>query len=504
MDRRTRLSIATLLIAAFTIGTDFTGTLLLVAPIENEFAVDITTTQWVLNLYALTYAVLMVAGGRLGDMYGRRRLMLVSSAIFIVASLGCLFAPTIGWLIGARALQGVGAAILWPCILGLGATSVGDDQRGLVMGLILAGITSGNVIGPLIGGAVVALGDWRPFFLVNAVLAVLVALLVFRFLPSDLSKQSNERVDFAGIVILAGSVGTLLYGLDVGADWGWGSLRLVVLLGAAVVLIAALPVVEARVTDPMVPLPLMRNREFMLTLSTNGFLVPSIFIAFLYFPQYMQKVLGWSVMEASLGMLPLMVLLSVGSIFAGRFYDSVGPKRLLLVGYLLVALGGASIVGLQPAWGYFALLPAMLLIGFGAAITVGSAGTAAVSAVAPARAGLAGGLTFTVHLSFGAIGVAGATAIMYASNAVWLKQGLTDAGIAMPPADQAVLNAAAPGADAVGNVLANYSTENAATIQSLLVRGFTTGMSDAYWLALVAAIIGLVAVIAIDEKKLRS
>ncbi len=504
MNRETRLSIATLIIASFMIGTDFTGVLLLVSPIENAYSADITTSQWVLNVFALTFAVLMVAGGRLGDMYGRRRLMLVGLAVLFASAIGCLLAPSIGWLIGARAVQGFGAAILWPSILALGATIVEKSKQGFVMGLILTGITTGNVCGPLISGVVVSLGDWRLFFLVNAVLAVLVTVLVWTFLPKEPPVHTNERVDYAGAIILAGAIVALLYGLDVGADWGWGSTPLLALLAVSAILFVAFRFVERRVKDPMVPPALLGNREFMLTLAANGLVVPAIFVGFLYFPQYMQKVMGWTVLESSFGMLPMLVLSAVGSLTIGHFYDAVGPRRLLFIGYLLAALGAASVIVLtDPSWRYLALVPAMVLIGLGASIAIGSAGTVTISTVAPSRAGLAGGLSFTVHLALGAIGVAGATAIMYATSLASLKNGLSQAGITMSLAEQKALNGAAPEADAVSRVLANHSAQTAETVHTLLIEAFANGMSRAYWLTFVLAVIGLFVVIAIDEEKLR-
>ena len=461
MDKDTRLTIASLMIAGLTIGTDFTGALLLVTPIERDFSVDITTTQWVLNIYALTFGVLMVTGGRLGDMYGHRRQILVGLAIFLAASIGCFAAPSIGWLIGSRAVQGVGAALIWPCVLALAATSVDEDKRGLAMGLILAGVTGGNVVGPLIAGVVTWVGDWRLFFLVNALMAVLTAALVLRFLSKESPGKTEERVDIAGMAVFGFALLSLLYGLDVGADWGWTSPTLAGLLVLSAVLFVVFPLVERRVKDPLVPPSLMRNREFLLALATNGLLIPALFIAFLYFPQYMQKTMGWSVLAASVGMLPLMVLLSVGSILGGRLYAPIGPKRLLLAGYALVSLGAATIVFFfMPSWGYFAILPAMVLMGLGATLCVGTAGTAAVSAVPPSRAGVAGGLSFMVHLSIGALGVAGATAIM--------------------------------NAETVGKTQAEMNT------------AFAAGMSHAYWLAIALAILGIVVAAAIDEEKLQA
>lgn len=460
MGKETRLAIMTLMIAALTIGTDFTGALLLVTPIEREFKVDITTTQWVLNVYALTFGIFMVTGGRLGDMYGHRRQILIGVAIFLAASISCLAAPSIGWLIGSRAVQGIGAALIWPCVLALGTTSVDEDKRGLAVGLILAGVTSGNVVGPLMAGVVTSIGDWRLFFLVNTVMAVLTAALVLRFLKKESPGKIDERVDVFGMAVLGCALLALLYGLDVGADWGWTAPTLIGLFVVSAVLFVAFPFVESRVRDPLVPPSLMRNREFVLALATNGLLIPALFVAFLYFPQYMQKTMGWSVLAASAGMLPLMVLLSVGSVLGGRLYEPIGPKRLLLAGYALVAVGAATIVFFMPSWGYVAILPAMVLMGLGATLCVGTAGTAAVSAVLPSRAGVAGGLSFMVHLCIGALGVAGATAIMNA--------------------------------------------ETAGAAQAGLDKAFAAGMSHAYWLTTALAILGIAVAAAIDEEKLQA
>lgn len=504
MSAGLKLSIVTLMIAAFTIGTDFTGALLLVPRIENAFGADITTTQWVLNIYALVFAMGMVAGGRLGDMYGRRRFLLVGLGIFIVASAACLFAPSIGWLIAARALQGVGAAIMWPCILGFGATIGSADDRGLVMGLILTGITVGNVIGPLISGVVVSLGDWRLFFLVNVVLASTALVLVSRVLPKERLEKAEERVDVGGIAILSLATLALLYALDVGADRGWGSIPILGLFALSLFLFVVFPFVEKRVSDPTVPIALMHNREFILALWTNALVVPAMFIAFLYFPQYLQKVLGWTVLEASVGMMALMVPSSFGSMIIGRYYNVFGPKRLLLIGYALVTLGSAIVLIIQPDWGYLGLFPAMVLIGSGASIAIGSAGTATVSAVVPKRAGLAGGLSFMLHLAFGATGVAVATAIMYATNLSSLAVGLVKAGIKMSAADQSVLSGGSINTDAVRSVLSSFSAADTEKVRVILGEAFTQGMGLAYLPALLFAVIGIIVVLMIDEEKLQT
>ena len=462
----TRLGIATLMIAAFVIGTDFTGALLLVPAIEAELGADITTTQWVLNIYALTFAMFMVTGGRLGDTHDRRQVLLIGLGIFVAASIGCSLAPDVGFLIACRALQGIGAGLVWPSLIAFGAINAAEDERGFVMGLILAGVTSGNVIGPLLGGVSASLGDWRLFFVVNVILSAVAALLVFRLLPKQAPQADDEKVDFAGIAVLSCAILALLFALDVGADWGWTSPRILGLFAASLVLFLVFPLMESRVADPLMPPQLLRNRQFVVTLWLSALMVPAFFVAFLYFPQFMQKVLNWTVLEASFGMIPMMAPLAVGSIIAGNFYQPVGPKRLLFAGYFLVLLGCASLLVLPASWGYFALLPAMLLFGFGAPLAVSASGTAAVSAVSASRAGLAGGLSFMMHLSYGAIGVAVATAILFNASHDSARSG-----------DQA---------------------------GGLTGTAFADAMGLAYWPVLLSVLVGLVLVFAIDERKLHT
>lgn len=453
-----RYAIATLMITAFIMGTDFTGVLLLVTPIESDFSTDITSTQWVLNIYALSFGVFMVAGGRLGDLYGHKRMILSGLCIFIVASGACYFSPSMAWLIGWRAVQGIGAAVLWPCILAYGATNSSDANRALVMGMILAGITGGNVVGPLLSGVVTWLGDWRLFFAVNTVFAALMVPLILRVLQSEPAGPSGERVDFLGISILGLAILSLLYALDVGVDWGWTSSGIIGLFVLSALLFAVFPWTEGRMRHPLVPPDLLRDPQFLLILVTSGLLMPAVFSAFLYFPQFLQKTLGWSVLQASFGMIPLMVLLSVGSASAGRLYEPFGPKRLLLAGYAMIVLGSITVSVMDASWGYLAILPAMIIFGIGATLVIGPAGTAIVSAVPAERAGVAGAMSFMVHLVIGAVGVAGVTVIV---------------------------NSQLAGA--------------AAAVQA---QAMSTGISDGYWLAIVIACLGFVAAAGIDENRL--
>ncbi len=503
MDRNSIIKVIALMVTGFGIGIDFTGALMLVPAIENSFDADITSTQWVLNIYALFFAMTMVAGGRLGDMYGHRKMMIIGLSIFLFASVLCFVSPGLDYLIGARALQGIGAGCVWPCTLAFGATKVSkEEHRALVMGLILAGVTTGNVFGPMISGAVVNLGDWRLFFLANVVFSSISMTTSILLMERETEHKKGEHIDFAGMGILSFAVLLLLYGLDVGADWGWTSLPLLLLFFVSAVLFFLFPKVEKRVKEPLLMPQLMQNREFLITLGLNMFNVSAAFVGLLYFPQYMQKVLGWSVFQSALGLAPLTVLLAVGSIVSGTLYNDFGPKRLLFWGYICATVGAASVVIMPSGTGYFQILPGMALIGLGATLTVGPSGTAAVCAVKPERAGLVGGLSFMTHLVYGAIAVACATAVMYVTSLSSLKTRLTASGINMSEADQKAINGGTLNTDSAKAVLEKLNSGETEKVQAAIAAAFDTGMNMAFVFATISVAAGIVLALMLDEKKL--
>ncbi|WP_051927537.1 MFS transporter [Ruegeria halocynthiae] len=503
MDRSSIIKVIALMVTGFGIGIDFTGALMLVPAIENSFDTDITSTQWVLNIYALFFAMTMVAGGRMGDMFGHRKMMIIGLSIFLFSSVMCFVSPNLDFLIGARALQGIGAGCVWPCTLAFGATKVSKpEHRAMIMGMILAGVTTGNVFGPLISGAAVNFGDWRLFFLANVVFSSISMITALLLMQRETQHKQGEHIDFSGIGVLSFAVLLLLYGLDVGADWGWTSVPLLMLFFLSAVLFFLFPKVEKRVKEPVLLPQMMQNREFRITLGLNMFNVSAAFVGLLYFPQYMQKVLGWSVFQSALGLAPLTVLLAVGSIVSGTLYNDFGPKRLLFWGYLIATIGAASVVVMPDGLGYFQILPGMAMIGLGATLTVGPSGTAAVCAVKPERAGLVGGLSFMTHLVYGAISVACATAIMYVTSLASLGKQLSADGVTMSEADQRVINGGSLTTDSAQAVMAKLNSAEVEKVKTAIAAAFDTGMNMAFIFATLSVSVGVVLAMMLDEDKL--
>ncbi|MEM9222693.1 MAG: MFS transporter [Pseudomonadota bacterium] len=504
LERQVKFSIATLCAAVFAVGIDFSGALLLITSIQKDFEAQISTVQWVLNLYALVYATVMVIGGRLGDMFGRRPVLFVGAVIFSIASAVCFLAPSIEVLIAARALQGVGAGLIFPSALGMGSVMAGERRRGFVIGLILGSITAGNIAGPLLSGLVTSIGDWRLFFVVNTILGVAMIVLVLALLAKDTKSNVEEGIDYAGILILGGAVLTALGALNLGPQWGWTSPGIIGLFVIALVLLISFPVVEGKVRDPIMPVSLMRNPQFMLALSANGLLVPCLFILFLYTPQYMEKVMGWAVWQASLGMTPLMVLLAVGSVVAGRLYGPVGPRKLILAGYGATVLCALWMITAPPAWAYLAVFPGLLLIGVGATLVVGTSGTAVVSAVPPERAGVASGLSFMVHLVFGALGVATATAIFHEVATSKFRGVLHEYTTKISAADMEKLITQAPGSTVVQGILGSLEPASADRVKAAMADAFVHGFGYAFVPGLVPALMGVLVALLLNERALKA
>ena len=496
-DTPGQLSYATLYLIAFTVGMDMTGAMILIPAIEAEYGADVTTTQWVLNAYALTYGMFMVAGGRLGDLFGRRRVMLIGLCVFILGAAACAAAPTVLALILARALQGVGSALAWPNMIGLGATLTTGERRGWVMGLIMAFVNLGNVVGPLLGGVVLSYADWRLFFGANVAGAALCILLCLKLLPAEGPTATDEKVDVAGIATLGLAVFAVLIALDVGSDWGWTSPRLLGLLAVGAVLFAILPKVESWVPSAMIPPPWMRRREFYLMLFINGFAMPACYTALLYFPQYIHTVFGWSSIWISVGMLPLLVPLGVASILSGRLYNLLGAKLCVSIGFGLIIFASGYSVLMDPAWGYPGLVPPMLILALGAGFVVGPAGTATVSSASEENASLVSGLGFMTHMAVGAMGVAGTTAVLNAVSLRHLLGGVQTAGLPLTPSEVDTVRTSGTGG------LDKLSGAETETLQTLLGEAFVAGFQTASIIGLACAVAGLACVLFLDFDRLK-
>src|SRR4051794_20505803 len=253
-------------VAVVVIANDFSAINVALPTMERDFDTNVNTIQWVVNAYALTFGVLIVTGGRLADLFGRRRAFFVGSAIFAIASVAGGAAPTEAALIFFRVVMGVGGALMWPAILGMTFAALPADKAGLAGGLILGAAGIGNAAGPLIGGVLTDLLSWRWIFFLNLPVTAFACFVTWREVHQPQPEVAEKRMDYAGIVTVSTGLVALLLAFDQALDWGWEDPRIIGLLIASAALLAAFAAIELRVGErALVPRDVFANREFALT-----------------------------------------------------------------------------------------------------------------------------------------------------------------------------------------------------------------------------------------------
>jgi EmrB/QacA subfamily drug resistance transporter len=401
--------------AVVVIANDFTAVNVALPTMETDFHTNINTIQWVINAYALTFGVMIVTGGRLADMFGRRNAFFLGSAIF--ASMSALggVAQTETWLIFARVVMGIGGALMWPAILGMTYEILPEEKAGLAGGIIIGAAGLGNAVGPLLGGVLTQELSWRWIFFLNVPIAAF-AVGVTYFLVHLKEPEGNERrIDYAGITALSVGLVSLLIALDQVDDWGWGDPKVLALFAAAVVGVAAFLPIERRAgTHALIPREVMRNESFTASCLAVLFMAATFFAALLYLPQFMQKQLGYSALEAGVGMLPFLAVFALASFAAGPLYDRVGAKKLAVVGAACITAGPFLFSLLDEGSGYAALIPGMVVLGIGAGSFIPTATTAGVTSVDESQTSLAGGIVYMFQIAGGSIGL-GLTTTVFSS-----------------------------------------------------------------------------------------
>ena len=387
-----------------------------------------TSLVWVVNAYMLTFGGFLLLGGRLGDLLGHRRMFLVGLVVFTVASLACGLAQNQALLIGARAAQGLGGAVVSAVSLSLIMnlfTETGERARAMgVYGFVCAG---GGSIGVLLGGLLTSALSWHWIFLVNLPIGVVVYALCLRLIPTAPPAAAGARLDVAGALSVTASLMLAVYAVVNGNEAGWTSTQSLTLLGAAAALMVLFLTIEARVESPLMPLGLFRLRN-VATANVVGVLwAAAMFAWFFVSALYMQLVLGYSPMEVGLAFLPANLIMAAFSLgLSAKLVMRFGIRGPLATGLFIAALG-LALFARAPADGSFAVdvLPAMLLLGLGAGVAFNPMLLAAMSDVEPSQSGLASGVVNTAFMMGGALGLA-----VLASLAAARSAGLAAAGVA--------------------------------------------------------------------------
>jgi len=404
-------------IAVVVIANDFSAINVALPTMESDFHTDVGTIQWVVNAYALTFGVMIVTGGRLADMFGRRNAFFLGTAIFASMSLLGGAAQTEAWLIASRTLMGIGGALMWPAILGMTFAILPEEKAGLAGGIILGAAGLGNAMGPLIGGVLTDLLSWRWIFFLNVPIAIF-AVLVTYFLVHVKEPESDERqIDYPGIAAISVGLVSLLIALDQVDQWGWGDPKIIGLLALAVILVAAFVPIERRAgAHALVPKEVMRNESFRASCFAILFMSATFFAALLYLPQFMEKHLGYSPLEAGVGLLPFLGVFALVSFIAGPLYDRVGAKRLVVFGAACITLAPFLFSQVDGSSSYGSLVVGMVVLGVGVGSFYPTATTAGVTSVDESQTSLAGGIIYMFQIAGGSIGLGLTTTVFSASE----------------------------------------------------------------------------------------
>jgi EmrB/QacA subfamily drug resistance transporter len=358
---------------------------------------------WVINAYALVLAVLVITAGRLGDLIGPRIMFMGGIAVFTLASAACGAAQSPGWLIGFRAVQGLGAAMLMPQTLTIITNTFAPERRGAAFGVWGAVAGVATIAGPTLGGLLVTAFDWRWIFYVNVPIGVLVLLVTPVIIP-DLRLGRRHRIDVPGVLLASGALVAICYGLVEGQRYDWGRinsfLSIPLILGTGVVLLAAFLVVQRLTQDrePLVPFALFRDRNYSVVNWISGVLAIGMMGIFLPFTIYLQSVLGFSALKAGLAMAPASLISLPVAPVAGRMTDKIGGKYILMSGLILFGAGmGWLALIAQPTSTWPDFLAPLLVAGIGMGCTFAPLVTVAMRNIDPRMAGAASGVLNTVR-----------------------------------------------------------------------------------------------------------
>lgn len=410
MTKRQRWVLALTSTASLMISLDALVVTTALHAIALDLHASIAALEWTVNAYTLPFAVLLMAGAALGERYGRRRVLTGGLALFGIASAGCALAPSLGWLIATRAIQGVGAAAVAPAALSVLSAAFGPEQRPRVLGLFASITGLATLGGPLVGGAIVQDLTWQWIFWINVpIAAVLIPLVLVRL---EEHPGASRGLDYAGIGFVSAAAFGLVWGLMRGNESGWASAEVVAALSGGAIALVVFVGWELRVDAPLIPMRFFGSRAFSAG-NTAGFLLfASTFSGAFFFAQFLQVVLRYGPMATGLLLTPWTVALFVVAPVAGRQINRFGARSLVVAGLLLQAVGLGWIALIAgPELTYPPLILPFLISGIGIAMVIPSAQSTVMEAVPMAAIGAASGTFNTARQLGGVFGIAITTAV---------------------------------------------------------------------------------------------
>jgi len=445
--------------------------------IQRELGISTSMQQWIASAYLLTLSALLLVGGRLADIYGRRRIFRLGLLAYAgLASLAAL-APNGAVLIGARALQGVAGALLVPTTLALINSVFPPDERGRAIGTWAAwsGITT--VLGPVLGGAIIDNASWRYALLITPVLAAATFLLSGP-VPESSDESADKHLDYGGVVLIAGSVGALVFALVQGPVLGWGSAPVIFSAVLGVVLVPVFLLWERRAAGPVMPFGMFSNRNLAVANVVTFFVYAGLYGMFFYIPLYLQSTMGVSATLSGAVFIPITVILFILSPYAGRLSDRHGPRWLMCLGPFVAATGivVASFTGRGQLW--TVLVPGIVLFGIGMGFTVTPVTATAIGSAEQRYSGVASGFNNAVSRLAGLVAIALMGTVVIT---LW-HAGLASVGSSAAPRVSAALESVADKAFVIPDVAA-LTTAEGADARDRATDAARGAFRDGMWLA---------------------
>ena len=454
--------------------------------IQRDLHASLSALEWTINAYTLTLAVLLVTGGRLGDIFGRRRIFLFGVLVFGVSSAVIGLSPNGTILVAFRAIQGVGAACMMPATLSIITQTFPPEQRGMAIGTWAGVSAMALAIGPVFGGFLTQSVSWRAIFFINPPIAA-IAIAVTLFATRESRDETVGRtVDYAGIAALTVGLTALVLALVQGNSWHWGSPRIMTLFAIAIVALAGFVQIELRSRAPMVDFGFFRSRSFLGSNLVAFFVTFAMFSQFFFLTLYLQNVLHYSPLQTGLRFLPSTVLIIIAGPVAGRLADRIGPRSLITAGLLIVAVALGIQSQITTHTGYGLLLPGFVLMGIGMGLVMSPMSTAAMNAVDRAKAGVASGTLSMSRMVGGTFGVAVMGALVTAIGRSNLDSSLPH----VPAASRAAIaNSLGSGGSVPG---AHLSHHIVVATNDAFVSALGTGLTVSAVVAAAAAVLAAV------------
>src|SRR5215208_618966 len=380
--------------------------------IQRDLGVDLSELEWIVTGYALTFAALMLTGGKFADRYGRRRIFIGGLVVFTLASLACGMATTGSVLIGARVVQGAGAALMNPATLSIIAATFPPRQRGTAIGIWAGTAALALALGPLVGGLLTEHISWSWIFFVNVPIGLVAIVASVILIPESKDESAEQRLDLPGLLTSGIGLFALSYGLIEANTYGWTSARILGAFVVAVAMLVAFVLLERHQRIPMLDLKLFKNSTFTGANLSVLLVALAMFGVFFFLSLYMQGVLGYSAVQAGAAFLPMTILIMLVAPIAGRSTDRFGSRGLITVGMILLAgqLLYFSRLGVHES--YWRIFPGMMIGGFGMATVMTPSAAAAVRALPVDKSGVGSAVLNASRQVGGSTGIALMGAIM--------------------------------------------------------------------------------------------